>query len=240
MRKYLIPMIILLTVVALSGYLSVAPTLAQSTVKTGNIVVQSIPGPTVAQQLITHAQNSWPWYIVRGSGFVAAISLVILILSGIGMVTGYTYRFFEPLTAWATHRALGILFGVSVLIHMFGLLFDQFVPFDLLKIFVPWLSDYKPVTLLGLQLGSLWVALGILAFYGTVLVIATSIIWIEKKPTIWKLTHLLSYLVMAFVFVHALYLGTDLAGGWLRWLWVATGIGILVAIIYRLRRARTV
>ncbi|PIZ62715.1 hypothetical protein COY17_01900, partial [Candidatus Saccharibacteria bacterium CG_4_10_14_0_2_um_filter_52_9] len=58
-----------------------------------NIVVQTIPGPTVAQKFTERAKSSWPWYLVRGSGMVAAAALVILLLSGIGQVTGYTFRF---------------------------------------------------------------------------------------------------------------------------------------------------
>lgn len=206
----------------------------------GNIIVQTIPGPTVAQKLADRAKTSWPWYVARGSGLIAAAALIILLLSGIGQVTGYTYRFLDPLTAWASHRALGIAFGVSVIIHMVSLLFDHFVPFNVLQILVPWLSNYKPVTLLGFHLGSLWVALGVLAFYGVMLVIITSLIWVEKKPYTWKLFHLLTYVIVLFVFVHALYLGTDLMHGFYRWLWIALGVIVAIAVLHRLWRAKTI
>lgn len=205
-----------------------------------NIVVQSIPGPTVAEKLTAHTKDAWPWYLTRGSGLVAAISLVILMLSGIGQVTGYTFRFLEPLTAWASHRALGLVFGVSVLLHMFSLLFDHFVPFSLIEILVPWLSDYRPVTLFGMQLGSLFIALGVLSFYGAFIVVLTSLLWVEKKPYIWKIIHLLSYLIILFVFIHALYLGTDLMDGIWRWLWIISGIIIALAVLHRLWRAKTI
>jgi predicted ferric reductase len=161
-------------------------------------------------------------------------------LSGLGSVTGHTFKFLEPITAWVSHRALGIVFGISVLVHMTGLLFDHFVPFSLINLLVPWTSNYKPVTIFGLSLGSLYVSLGVLAFYGVALIIITSLLWVEKKPYIWKLIHLLSYVVLIFVFIHALYLGTDLASGLLRWLWIAVGIGGLSLITYRLSIARTV
>jgi predicted ferric reductase len=188
-----------------------------------NIVVQTIPGPTVAQKYATRTKTSWSWYIVRGSGLVAAASLIILMLSGIGLVTGYSFRFLEPLTAWASHRALGLTFAIAVLVHIFGLLFDHFVSFNLLQLLVPWLSNYRPVTIAGVHLGSLYVALGVLAFYAIAIamITITSLVWIDKKPYTWKLFHLLSYLVMLFVFVHALY-------------------GVAVAIVHRLKRAKTV
>jgi methionine sulfoxide reductase heme-binding subunit len=212
---------------------------ALPTANAGDIIVQTIPGPTLAQKLGQRVQQSWPWYITRASGFVAAAALFMLMLSGIGQVTGFMYRILEPLTSWASHRALGIVFGIAVLVHVLALLFDHYVPFNLLQILVPWTSGYMPLTLFGVNLGSAFVALGILALYLTILVVVTSLVWVDKKPYTWKLLHLASYLIVAFVFIHALYLGTDLAGGVLRWLWLGLGVTIIIATVHRLRRAFT-
>ena len=216
------------------------PNFVHAATSAGNIVVQSIPGPTLAQQIFLKVQSSWPWYLVRGSGIIAALSLLILMLSGLGSVTGQTFRFFEPITAWASHRALGIVFAISIILHMSGLLFDHFVSFNIFTLIVPWLSNYKPVTIFGLHLGSIFVSLGVFAFYMALIIVISSLLWVEKKPYIWKLLHLLSYLVLVFVFIHALYLGTDLASGLLRYVWTAIGIGGLGLIIYRLWRSRTI
>ena len=205
-----------------------------------NVVVQNITGPSVAQKFTSRAKSSWPWFLARSSGLVAAVALVLLMLSGIGQITGDTFRFLAPLTAWASHRALGITFGVAVVVHMVSLLFDTFVPFTVLQLFVPWLSNYKPVTLAGVHLGSLYVALGVLTFYGVVIVIISSLLWVEKKPYTWKWIHLLSYLLAVFVFVDALYLGTDLAHGFFRWLWIGLAIAVASASVYRLWRAKTI
>jgi predicted ferric reductase len=238
MRKYLL----LVIAAALSLTILLAPSaLAASSGSTdsGDIVVQTVPGPTAAEKVTQRAKSSWPWYVTRGSGIVAALALIILMLSGIGQVTGYTFRFLEPLTAWASHKALGLTFGIAVLIHMLSLLFDRFVSFSILQIFVPWLSSYHPVTIAGFHLGSFYLALGVLAFYAVALITITSFLWVDKKPYTWKLFHLLSYIVILLVFVHALYLGTDLAHGWMRWLWILLGVGIAAATVHRLWRAKT-
>lgn len=201
---------------------------------------QPLAGTSVVQRLTDRAKTSWPWYVTRGSGLVAAAALVILLLSGIGQVTGYSFTFLDPITAWATHRALGIAFGLAVVVHLVSLLFDHFVPFTIWQLLVPWLSPYKPLTIGNVQLGSFYVALGVLAFYLVVIVIITSLLWVEKKPYLWKLIHLLSYLIILFVFVHALYLGTDLADGLFRLLWVLVAVGIAGAVVYRLWRAKTI
>lgn len=202
----------------------------------GTAVVKSVPSQSLSDTVVNRAKTSWPWYVVRASGLIAGASLIILLLSGIGSVTGHTFRFLEPLTAWATHRALGIVFVVSVVIHMAGLLFDKFVSFNIVSLLVPWVSDYKPLQLFGVNLGSLYVAMGVLAFYGALAILFTSLFWVDKKPKIWKFLHLMSYAVMALVFVHALFLGTDTGDGLVRLGWIAGAILVIVAIVARLRR----
>ncbi len=239
MRK-LISLVVLVGAILTTTMMAGGAAYAQTPDSSGTIVVQTIPGPTVIQKISARAEGSWPWYVTRASGIVAAAALFILMLSGIGLVSGGAFRFLEPLTAWASHRALGITFGISVLIHMSALLFDHFVPFSMLDLFVPWLSNYKPIDIAGFHLGSLFVALGVLAFYGVALIIITSLVWIDKKPHTWKIMHLLSYVVLLFVFVHALYLGTDLAGGVVRLVWLAIGLLTALAVLYRLWRAKTI
>jgi len=207
---------------------------------TSDIVAQSSSSQSVTQAVVKRARSSWPWYITRGSGIVAAIMLGILILLGVGQITGYTFTFLEPITAWATHRAIGLAFGVAVLIHIFSLLFDKFVPFTIAQVLIPFAAKYKPVTIWGVHFGTLYVALGVLAFYCIAAIILTSLVWIEKKPYTWKLIHLLSYLVVIFIFIHALYLGTDLAHGILRWLWILGAVIMAAAAGYRLWRAQTI
>lgn len=236
MRKYLLVALCCYAVFGLSFTLLTKNHVAADN---SNIIVQTIPGPTVAQKFADRAESSWSWYITRASGIVAAICFVILMLSGIGQVTGYTFRILDPLTSWASHRALGIAFGVAVLVHMFSLLFDHFVKFNLLEIFIPWLSKYQPVTIFGFHMGSLYVALGVLSFYLVTITIISSLVWVEKKPYLWKWLHLLSYITLFFIFVHALFIGTDLAHGLLRLLWILAGISVFVVSLQRLWRAHT-
>ncbi len=213
--------------------------IAQS-VNTSSAHVDTSNKVSTSDQLVKKVRSSWPWYTARASGLVAAGSLILLMISGIGMITGKTFSFFEPITAWATHRALGISFGISVIVHVVVLYFDRFVPFNITNLLVPFTSNYKPISVFGIPLGSFYVATGVISLYIVAAVIITSLIWVHKKPWLWKVTHLLSYLAMLLVFVHGLYLGTDLAHGILRWAWIALGVSILIMSFMRLRRANTV
>jgi predicted ferric reductase len=243
MRKVLLLIIVtLLGVITVGGSLSTNRTNAEEQSSSGqsNIVVEKTPKSSVATGLVERVKVSWPWYLTRVSGLVAAVSLILLMLSGVGLITGHTFSFFEPITAWASHRALGITFAVSVLLHVGALYFDNFVPFSITSLLVPFASQYKQIQLFGFSVGSLYVALGVVSLYITAAITLTSLLWIEKKPKLWKLTHLLSYLAMIFVFVHALYLGTDLSSGILRWAWIGLAVAVMYASIARAWRAKTV
>lgn len=238
-------LIVLSVSVIILGFITVFGGLRSAAAQTtagseSHVVVEAEEDTSIAHGLADRVQTSWPWYLTRASGVVAAVTMVILMLSGIGLLTGHTFKFLEPITAWASHRALGIAFAVSVLLHVIPLLFDHFVPFSILGILVPFASDFKPTELFGINVGSLWIAIGVLSLYMVIAITLTSLLWIEKKPKLWKWTHLLSYLAMIFVFFHGLYLGTDFSSGLLRWVWIASGFALLLATLARLWRAKTV
>ena len=192
----------------------------------------------VASAAGTHFKKSWSWYIARASGVLAGILLVLLIISGVGLLTGYTYRLLEPLPAWAAHRALGISFGVLTLIHMFVLLFDKYIGFNLADILIPFHSNYGAVSIAGHKV-SLFLAMGIVAVYAMVAVIVSSLLWMQSKPKPWRIIHYLSYSVLVLGFVHGLFAGTDLKHGFLRLIWIGGLIAAMAATLPRLRRAHT-
>ena len=211
-----------------------APAAAQSYVAATTNYSQG----TVVDQATARLKQSWTWYVARASGFAAVILLVLLMLSGMGLVTGYTYKFIEPLMAWAVHRAMGIALLVSIVLHMGVLLFDKFVPFDLIDLFVPFMSQNKKFnTPTEWQIG---VGVGVLAMYATILVVLTSLVFINKRARMWRLVHFTSYAMMAAVFVHGFFIGTDVAKGAVRIAWIAIGVVILGALVTRLYRARTI
>jgi len=182
--------------------------------------------------------TSWQWYIIRGAGFAAAALLVLLMISGIGQVTGLTFRLIAPVKAWMIHKALAIALCVAIAAHVFFLLVDKFMPFSLSQILVPFASNYTNGTKVwGIALGSLAVTLGVLAMYSVAIIVASSLGWIDSKKKTWRWLHYLSYFVMFAVFVHALYVGSDLKYGTFRTAWIVLIIVVLALVIGRLRRA---
>lgn len=212
---------------------------AQTANSQANIIVETIPQSSLVDTILEKIKISWPWYLTRASGLIAGLVFFILMLSGVGFITGHAFKFLEPITAWATHRALGIMLGIALFFHIFALYFDHFIPFDMKSLFVPFVSTYKPVEIFGVNFGSLYVALGVLAFYIIIAIILTSLFLINKKPKTWKIVHLLSYIAVVLIFVHALYIGTDLAHGIMRYIWIGLMIVLGWAGLVRLRRVKT-
>lgn len=183
----------------------------------------------------------WPWYVVRASGFVAALILMLLMLSGIGQVTGAVYRYFEPIKAWAVHKALAIMLLISVIVHGSFLLIDHYIKFSPFQLLVPFMNTYNNKTsLLGINLSSIAMTLGILSFYMIVVLVASSLGWIETKKQRWHNIHYISYILVFFVFVHALYIGSDLKYGFFRAVWILLLLVIVIGILSRLWRIKTI
>lgn len=190
--------------------------------------------------LATTVGASWLWYVIRAAGFVAAGLLILLMLSGIGQVTGLTYRFLEPVKAWAVHRAMALALCAMIVVHVGLLLIDKFVPFSLAQVLVPFQSHYtNKSTLLGVSLGSWAVTLGILSMYSVAVIVASSLGWIDTHKRTWKWLHYLSYFVILAVFLHGMSVGTDLRYGTFRTVWIGLFAIVLLGVISRLARAGT-
>ncbi|MEO8105575.1 MAG: hypothetical protein ABI602_04555 [Candidatus Saccharibacteria bacterium] len=187
----------------------------------------------------TALSTAWPWYVVRASGIVALLLLGLVTLSGIGMVTGLTYRFIEPLQAWALHRAIAIALALSSLTHIGFLLLDTFAPYSLKNVLVPFSVHYEHSRLFGIGVGSLYNALGILGAYLLAIVLVSSLLVIDTKKKLWQWLHFLSYPLMVMVFFHVLFLGTDFKHGAVRLVWLVSGLILLAGLTSRLRRSGT-
>lgn len=193
-----------------------------------------------AQVATNRVANSWAWYVIRASGFVSVGLIFLLMLSGIGQVTGLTYKLWEPVKAWAIHKAMAIALCVSIAVHMLSLLLDHYVSFSIPQIVIPFLSDYSNGSrLFGASLSEIAIASGILAMYGVAVIVASSLGWIDTHKKRWRWLHYISYGVVLLALIHGLGAGTDLAHGFWRGFWLVLAAILGVGIFSRLRRAGT-
>lgn len=199
------------------GYLDGAEVLAGTDPLVSNIAV-------TADTTSTPTASLWPWYITRAAGLVAYFLLFLLIVSGIGIKTSFTFNFVSPTFAWLNHRYIGLALSFSIIVHLISLLVDNFLKFTIIDILVPFVSIYKP----------LYLSLGIIGFYLFIAVIISSIFTINRFPKAWRLLHYLTYPLFIALFVHGYFIGTDTKIIFIKLIYLATGVIVAWLSIYRL------
>jgi len=157
------------------------------------------PAKAVLTWLLATNTTQVTWYITRAAGFIAYLLLWLSTVWGLAVSSrvlegklhgSYTYDF---------HQYISLL-GIGFLgLHMVMLLFDQYVPYSVAQVLVPLLSTYRPV----------WVAVGILSMYVTLLVTVTFYIRDRIGQKAFRVIHIFSLLGFLGAAVHGLLAGTD-------------------------------
>lgn len=175
----------------------------------------SFPGaPVISEtsdnQLVQSNETPWAWYVTRASGLLAFLLLYVSIFLGLTLRIPLLRKIFVPVYSMKIHCWISLQATLFALIHGGALMFDKYMAFSLLDVFVPFASKYEP----GL------VALGIFGFYLMAILVVTSYGRKFLSQKIWRITHFTNVVLYGAVFVHALYLGTDLKNPAFAWLFI--------------------
>ncbi|MDP2659847.1 MAG: ferric reductase-like transmembrane domain-containing protein, partial [Dehalococcoidia bacterium] len=167
------------------------------------------------------------WYLSRATGFTAYVLLFLDVC--LGLAAGG--RLLSSLLArWQTfdlHQVTGLLSMMFVGLHMFALLGDSYVGFDLEQLLVPFVSPYR----------WLWTALGVITFYMLGAVIASSYLRKRISSGAWKAIHYSSFAIFLLALAHSVLAGSDTATPWGVLLYVGTGTAVLLLLLVRVSRA---
>ena len=164
-----------------------------------------------------------PWYIVRASGITAYTLMFLIVVLGMGMTTGYIYSYLNPVKAWLIHKYLSLALGLTLLTHIFSLLFDKFINLSLKEILVPFASNFK----------TLFLSLGIFGFYILLVIIFTSLWFRLKYKKAWRSIHYFTYALFILSLAHGFFMGTDSSTILMQIIYLVTGLIFLLLLIYR-------
>jgi predicted ferric reductase len=97
------------------------------------------------------------------------------------------------------HQLLSLLAIGFMILHMVVLAADRYLPFSVAQILVPFVAPYRP----------LWVGIGVIGMYLTLLVSLTFYIrrWIGHRT--FRLIHYASFIAFIAAALHGLFAGTD-------------------------------
>ncbi len=139
------------------------------------------------------------WYLTRAAGLIAYLLLWLSTAWGLVVAS----KIFDPVLHRAftfdIHEFLSLFAIGFTVLHIGVLLGDKYLPFSLAQILIPFAAPYRPV----------WVGLGVIGFYLTILVTVTFYLRRHIGQKTFRSLHLLSFLAYAGVTVHAFFSGTD-------------------------------
>lgn len=173
-------------------------------------------------------EPSWAWYATRATAIIAFFLLYVVIFLGLTVRLPLLNRIFSPLTSLKVHAWLSVQSLIFASAHGIFLMFDKFLKFTLVDVFVPFASSFE-TNLVGL---------GTISFYIMILLILTSYFRKLMSHRIWRISHFLNVILYIIIIIHALYLGTDLKSGIGRNIFIWSNFGLVflfvLNIIYRL------
>jgi sulfoxide reductase heme-binding subunit YedZ len=149
------------------------------------------------------------WYITRAAGLVGYILLWLSTAWGLAVSS----KIFDPLLmrnyTYDFHQFLSLLAIGFILLHLAVLTLDHYLPFSVIQILAPFTSTYRP----------LWVGIGIISFYFTLLVTVTFYIRNRIGVQAFRVIHLLSLVAYIGATLHGIYAGTDSSLVTVQWLY---------------------
>jgi hypothetical protein len=165
------------------------------------------------------------WFVSRSSGVVAYLLVTLSVVWGL-VQSGRLFRAtVPPLLALGTHSFLS-WFGLALAgLHALVLTGDQYIKMDVAQVLTPFLAPYRPVP----------VGLGVLGFYGMLLLTLSFYARNHIGQRQFRLLHYGSFGIFVLVTLHGLLAGTDNGALW--WLYPASLTAVLVLVVLRIHGA---
>ena len=172
----------------------------------------------VLSHLFAFDSENVVWYITRSAGFIAYLLLWLSTVWGLAIPGKIFDRVLHRSFTFEFHQFISLLSLGFLALHVLILLVDQYMPYTLAQIFVPFVSPYRP----------LWVGIGVIALYLTVLVTVTFYLrqWIGMKT--FRFIHYSSLIGYLGATAHSFFSGTD-SGLPIAWLMYA---GTFLVVVF--------
>ena len=139
------------------------------------------------------------WYITRAAGLTSYVLIWLSVAWGLAVSSKILDRVLNGTFTYDFHEFLSLAAVGFVFLHIGVLLFDSYMPYSVLQLLVPFTSTYRP----------LWVGVGIIGFYLTLLVTVTFYMRSRIGMKAFRAIHYLSLLAYLGVTVHGFMSGTD-------------------------------
>ena len=159
------------------------------------------------------------WFATRAAGLIAYLLLWFSTVWGLAVPSKLVAPLLEQTYTFDFHQFISLLSIAFTVLHIVVLLVDQYLPFTIWQILVPFLAPYRPF----------WIGIGVISFYTILLVTITFYLRKHIGMTAFRSIHELSLVGYLGATLHGLFAGTDgsLPGMQIIYL----GGGLVVAIL---------
>ncbi len=163
------------------------------------------------------------WIILRAAGIGAFVMLFLSVAWGLVATTSILGKRVSKASATLVHQFMASAGLLLLAGHLALVLGDRWVKFTWVDLLVPLHSSFRPVA----------IGFGVLAMYGTVLVLASS--WARKQigTVWWRKLHVWAVPAFTLSMLHGIFSGTDTVRPWMYWTYVSTGGLVLFLLIVR-------
>ena len=162
------------------------------------------------------------WYVTRASGLTGYFLLWLSMVWGFAIPSRIIQPILDNTFTYDFHEHLSLVGLGFVVLHVVVLLFDNYLPFSVLQLLVPFINTYRP----------LWVGLGIISFYILLLVTFTFYLRQRIGAKTFSAIHVLSLVSYLGTTLHGLFAGTDSALPITMFLYVGTFLVVVFLTVY--------
>ncbi len=164
------------------------------------------------------------WYVTRAAGIIAYLLLWLSTVWGLAVSS----KIFDPVLnryfTYDMHQFLSLLALGFIALHVIVLLADQYLPFSVAQVVVPFIAPYRPA----------WVGVGIIAMYLTILVSATFYVRNMIGYSTFRVIHYLSLISYVGAAVHGVFSGTDSSLWSMQLVYAGTALVVVFLFVYRI------
>ncbi|MEW8986988.1 MAG: ferric reductase-like transmembrane domain-containing protein [Bacillus sp. (in: firmicutes)] len=162
------------------------------------------------------------WNLIRVSGFLSYFLLTFAIAAGL-MNRLLCFQKQKPLMI-ELHKISGWTGMLTIIFHISLLLVDEYVPYSISDIVIPFSADNDPV----------FSGMGTISLYLFLVTFATSDFLMKKLGrTLWKKIHFLVIPAWILMVLHGIFIGTDTSQTWAAFVYVGSIILIMLLLTFR-------
>jgi len=178
----------------------------------------------IFDQLFAASSVQAMWYVTRAAGLMSYFLVWLSTVWGLAV----SNKIFDPVLhrafTYDFHQFLSLFAIGFIVLHIVVLLADQYLPFSVAQILVPFAAPYRPV----------WTGLGTIGMYLVLLVSITFYLRKQIGQKRFRTIHMLSYLAFIAAALHGLLSGTDSPLITVRVMYISTTLIVVFLTAYRI------